>query len=52
MNHDQFLNLGIEIVGISRDLAPSQATFKETTGAQNHFLSDPDLVNHPYAMVP
>jgi peroxiredoxin len=35
--------LGIEIVGISRDLQPSQQVFKETTGAQNHFLSDPDL---------
>jgi peroxiredoxin len=35
--------LGIEIVGISGDLAPSQQVFKETTGAQNHFLSDPEL---------
>jgi peroxiredoxin len=35
--------LGIEIVGISGDLQPSQQVFKETTGAQNHFLSDPEL---------
>ena len=35
--------MGIEIVGISGDLAPSQQVFKETTGAQNHFLSDPEL---------
>ena len=38
------MDLGIEVVGISRDLAPSQGRFKEITGAQNHFLSDPDLV--------
>ncbi len=35
--------MGIEIVGISGDLAPSQQVFKETTGAENHFLSDPEL---------
>ena len=38
------MDLGIEVVGISRDLAPSQGRFKEVTGAQNHFLSDPALV--------
>ncbi len=37
------MNLGIEIVGISRDLQPSQQRFKESTSARNHFLSDPDL---------
>ena len=37
------MGLGIEIVGISRDLQPSQQRFKETVNARNHFLSDPDL---------
>jgi peroxiredoxin len=35
--------MNIEVIGISRDLAPSQAKFKETTKAQNVFLSDPDV---------
>ncbi len=35
--------MGIEIVGVSRDLAPSQNEFKNKVGAKNRFLSDPDL---------
>ena len=35
--------MGIEVIGISRDLAPSQQEFKTKVGAKNHFLSDPDL---------
>ena len=34
--------MNIEVIGISRDLAPSQAKFKETTSAKNTFLSDSD----------
>ncbi|MBI2150204.1 MAG: redoxin domain-containing protein [Acidobacteria bacterium] len=34
--------MNIEVIGISRDLAPSQARFKEQTGAKNTFLADPD----------
>ena len=34
--------MNIEVIGISRDLAPSQAKFKETVKAQNVFLSDPE----------
>lgn len=33
----------MEIVGVSRDLAPSQGEFKSKVGARNHFLSDPGL---------
>jgi peroxiredoxin len=32
--------MNIEVIGISRNLAPSQAKFKETVNAQNIFLSD------------
>ena len=35
--------MNIEVIGISRDLAPSQAKFKETVKAQNVFLSDPEV---------
>jgi len=34
--------MGIEVVGISRDLAPAQQKFKETVNAKNVFLTDPD----------
>jgi len=34
--------MGIEVVGISRDLAPAQQKFKETVNAKNTFLTDPD----------
>ena len=34
--------MNIEVIGISRDLPPSQAKFKETVNAKNIFLSDPD----------
>lgn len=34
--------MNIEVIGISRDLPPSQAKFKETVKAQNIFLSDKD----------
>ena len=34
--------MNVEVIGISRDLAPSQAKFKETVKAQNVFLSDPE----------
>ncbi len=36
------MDLNIEVIGISRDLPPSQAKFKETVKAQNIFLSDVD----------
>lgn len=32
--------MNIEVIGISRDLAPSQNKFKELVKAQNTFLSD------------
>ena len=35
--------MGIEIVGISRDLQPAQQRFSETVSARNYFLSDPGL---------
>jgi peroxiredoxin len=34
--------MGIEVLGISRDLAPAQQKFKETVSAKNIFLTDPD----------
>lgn len=34
--------MNIEVIGISRDLPPSQAKFKEIVKAQNIFLSDVD----------
>jgi peroxiredoxin len=34
----------VEIIAISRDLAPSQAKFKELVKAQNTFLSDVDAI--------
>ena len=34
--------MNIEIIAISRDMAPSQQKFKETVGAKNTFLSDVD----------
>lgn len=34
--------MNIEVIGISRDLSPSQGKFKELVGAKNTFLSDPD----------
>ena len=34
--------MNIEVIGISRDQAPSQAKFKETVNAKNTFLSDVD----------
>jgi peroxiredoxin len=34
--------MGIEIVAVSRDLAPAQQRFKEFTQAKNTFLTDPD----------
>jgi len=34
--------MGIEIVAVSRDLAPAQAKFKEFVNAKNTFLTDPD----------
>jgi peroxiredoxin len=34
--------MGIELVGISRDLAPAQQKFKETVNAKNVFLTDPE----------
>jgi peroxiredoxin Q/BCP len=41
--HDQFTAMNIELVGISRDLRGAQAKFKETVGAKNGFVSDPEL---------
>ena len=34
--------MGIEIVAVSRDLAPAQQKFKEFVNAKNTFLTDPD----------
>ena len=34
--------MNIEVIGISRDLAPSQQKFKETVNAKNTFLADPE----------
>ena len=34
--------MNIEVLGISRDLAPAQQKFKETVNAKNTFLTDPD----------
>jgi len=34
--------MGIEIVAVSRDLAPAQQKFKEFVNAKNVFLTDPD----------
>ena len=34
--------MGIEIVAVSRDLAPAQAKFKEFVNAKNVFLTDPE----------
>ena len=34
--------MNIEIIAVSRDLAPSQQKFKELVGAKNTFLSDVD----------
>lgn len=35
--------MNIDIVGVSRDLAPSQGVFAEQVGAKNQFISDPSL---------
>ncbi len=37
------MDLGIEIIGVSRDLGPSQRVFGEQVGAKNRFLSDVDM---------
>jgi peroxiredoxin Q/BCP len=42
-NHEKFTALNIEMIGISRDLPGALSKFKETVGAKNGFLSDPDL---------
>jgi len=34
--------MNIEVIGISRDLAPAQDQFKKTVNAKNTFLSDPE----------
>jgi peroxiredoxin len=34
--------MNIEVIGISRDLAPAQQKFKETVNAKNTFLTDPE----------
>lgn len=34
--------MGIEIVAVSRDLAPAQQKFKEFVNAKNTFLTDPE----------
>jgi peroxiredoxin len=46
--------LGIEIVGISRDLGPSQGVFAEQVGARNRFVSDVDatIINRYGALGP
>jgi peroxiredoxin len=42
--YDKFTAMNIEIIGISRDLTFAQNKFKETVGAKNTFVSDPDLM--------
>jgi peroxiredoxin len=39
----EFEALNIEIVGVSRDLAPSQNVFAQQVGATNQFISDPSM---------
>ena len=34
--------MGIEIVAVSRDLAPAQQRFKDFVNAKNTFLTDPE----------
>jgi peroxiredoxin len=41
--HDRFVEMNIELIGISRDLFGALGEFKNQTGAKNAFLSDPDM---------
>ena len=41
-NQQKFDEMNIEVLGISRDLAPAQQKFKEFVNAKNTFLTDPD----------
>jgi len=42
-NHDKFLALNVEMLGISADLQGALNKFKETVGAKNSFVSDRSL---------
>jgi peroxiredoxin len=41
-NQQKFDDMNIEVLGISRDLAPAQQKFKEFVNAKNTFLTDPE----------
>lgn len=41
--YDRFVEMNIELIGISRDLQGALNAFRESVGAENAFLSDPDM---------
>jgi peroxiredoxin len=41
--YDRFVEMNIELVGISRDLQGALNAFRDSVGAKNAFLSDPDM---------
>jgi peroxiredoxin len=41
--YDRFVDMNIELIGISRDLQGALNAFRESVGARNAFLSDPDM---------
>ena len=42
-NHDKFVTLNVELLGISADLPGALNAFKTSTGAKNNFVSDRSL---------
>jgi peroxiredoxin len=42
-NHDKFVELNVELLGISADLQGALNAFKTSTGAKNNFVSDRSL---------
>jgi peroxiredoxin len=41
--YDRFVDMNIELIGISRDLQGALNAFRDSVGAKNAFLSDPDM---------
>ena len=41
--NDKITGMNIEMIGVSRDLPGALSKFKETVGAKNAFVSDPEL---------
>jgi peroxiredoxin len=41
--YDRFVEMNIELIGISRDLQGALNAFRDSVGAKNAFLSDPDM---------